>query len=213
MVRKAKAIAVVVEKSSYETKIDELVSMYVKQIDELKVQNKKFIEFQIPIKSISGINFVSLSLNINLYGNLIHANGKIFGEYQYMFFHEHCKTKFDEQIKSFLMQLKDLKFCKYTGKFVKDTSDRVIIEKFCDIFSEFTESMKLNIDECCVCYDKTKLYTTCGHFVCLECFQKIQKNYTNHDCECDECDGDECSIINFVCPMCKQKSLFRFNEN
>ena len=84
-----------------------------------------------------------------------------------------------------LFNVNDLRYCKLQNIFVKKD----------DIFSKVVNYFNLkytNVEECCVCYDKTRIRTKmCKHYLCLECVSKMKTitprnsmNYTN-------------------CPMCK----------
>jgi len=55
-------------------------------------------------------------------------------------------------------------------------------------------AIKLDIDDCCVCYSPTYTKTGCEHHVCISCISKIEKVYVDED-------NSEC--IN--CPMCREE--------
>ena len=84
--------------------------------------------------------------------------------------------------------LPKLNFNKFTGIFEFDMSKNSKLINFAnsetnnilglDVFSlEHTHS-----DECCICYDKTLIKTSCGHFLCVECWHRM-KNIS----ECPYC--------------------------
>lgn len=56
-------------------------------------------------------------------------------------------------------------------------------------------------DECCVCYEKNKVFTYCGHNLCRVCFYKSKKNCC--DIECEVCANDQENKC-VLCPLCKQ---------
>jgi hypothetical protein len=81
----------------------------------------------------------------------------------------------------------NLKFCKIKNRFVeKDTIFLKAINYF-DLKCQ-------DVDECCVCYDKTTTKTKkCNHYLCLECVSKIKTFVPPNS-------------LNYInCPMCKQK--------
>jgi hypothetical protein len=81
----------------------------------------------------------------------------------------------------------NLKFCKIKNRFVeKDTIFLKAINYF-DLKCQ-------DVDECCVCYDKTTTKTRkCNHYLCLECVPKIRTFVPPNS-------------LNYIdCPMCKQK--------
>jgi hypothetical protein len=56
-------------------------------------------------------------------------------------------------------------------------------------------------DECVVCYEKNKIFTSCGHNLCRICFHKSKKKCLEVDC--DYCGGEEENLC-IICPYCKQ---------
>ena len=56
-------------------------------------------------------------------------------------------------------------------------------------------------DECCVCYEKNKVITFCGHNLCRVCFYKCKRQCV--EIECDICSLDD-ENISVICPLCKQ---------
>ncbi len=66
--------------------------------------------------------------------------------------------------------IRNLKFNKYTNEFYDDSDIKYINER--NIFDEFK-----NDEQCCVCLDKMICQTTtCGHCLCIECWDKLKKN-------------------------------------
>jgi hypothetical protein len=64
----------------------------------------------------------------------------------------------------------------------------------CPLFDwSFLESDTVKVhDKCCVCYERTLTKTTCGHQLCLPCYDKI-KYTVDHETPCPMCRTD-CNI-------------------
>lgn len=64
-------------------------------------------------------------------------------------------------------------------------------------------------NECCVCYEETEQKTTCNHFLCVECYNKMvsimRQKYFNPP------DGDY-RIDELLCPLCKKMLLFEYES-
>lgn len=88
-----------------------------------------------------------------------------------------------------LFSINDLSFCKCKNTFTRKN----IFYKTANYFD-----IKLrNVEECCVCYDKTRTHTeNCKHYICLECAPKL-KTFCRYD-------GD--NIPYFKCPMCRENT-------
>ncbi len=88
-----------------------------------------------------------------------------------------------------LFSINNLSYCKCRNTFTEK-----------DIFSKTVNyfDFKLrNVEECCVCYDKTSTQTNnCKHYICLECVSKLKTIRT--------CVGSEAPY--FRCPMCREKT-------
>ena len=37
------------------------------------------------------------------------------------------------------------------------------------------------MDECCICYQETKVITNCGHFICVECITELKTDKTEEE--------------------------------
>ncbi len=86
-----------------------------------------------------------------------------------------------------LIDINNLKYCKIQNRFIDKYSIFLNVVNYFGLKCE-------NIDECCVCYDKTITRTKkCNHYLCLECVPKI-KTFTP---------PNNMNYIN--CPMCKQR--------
>jgi hypothetical protein len=85
-----------------------------------------------------------------------------------------------------LFNFDNLKFCKIKNRFIE--KDNILLKaiNYFDLKCE-------NIDECCVCYDKTTIRTKkCKHHICLECLPKVKTFIPPNS-------------LNYInCPMCKQ---------
>ena len=86
-----------------------------------------------------------------------------------------------------LFNVDDLRYCKLQNLFVKKD----------DIYSKvgnYFNFKYINLEECCVCYDKTIVRTKmCKHYLCLECVSKMKS-----------IKGRPRGCLNYInCPMCK----------
>lgn len=81
----------------------------------------------------------------------------------------------------------NLKFCKIKNRF--DEKDCIFLKAI-----NYFDLKCQDVDECCVCYDKTTTLTKkCNHYLCLDCVSKI-KTFIPHN------------SLNYInCPMCKQR--------
>jgi hypothetical protein len=118
--------------------------------------------------------------------------------------------------------MQNIKFNKFEGKFQSERSDNCymclwFVSKktsldIPNIFECFEnmEHIELTYDKCCVCDEKTKKYTHCGHCLCVECHDKIDMKF------CDECGGNDedceerCGYT--PCPCCR-KDLRRSDDD
>ena len=90
-----------------------------------------------------------------------------------------------------LLKLKALVIDKVNGVFITDHHLYKNDEMLLAFMSEFNESetIVLNIGECCVCYGATRTITNCRHILCLECISKLPPNI---------------NLSLRDCPMCRQ---------
>lgn len=92
--------------------------------------------------------------------------------------------------------IKNLKLNKYTGKFYYDE------EQYDDIDSAFielignVEHVEYTSNECCVCTEKTRNKTCCGHSICIECINRLY-----YDVEEDE----------ISCPLCRENIICNYH--
>jgi hypothetical protein len=93
--------------------------------------------------------------------------------------------------------LPKLNFNKFTGIFEFDTNK---ISKPINFANSETNNIletdvfnpkHTNSNECCICYDKTLIKTSCGHFLCVECWH-CMKNIS----ECPYCRHKKIKISN-----------------
>lgn len=97
-------------------------------------------------------------------------------------------TKFCESIDEFKL----IKYSKTQG-FYQEKKHFVDPVEF--LFLE-TDEIKLNIQDCVVCYDKTKDKLDCSHYLCAHCHQKLKKQKCpicrkNINCDGDDDDDDD----------------------
>ena len=96
-----------------------------------------------------------------------------------------------------LFNFDNLKFCKIKNRFVEKDNIFLKALNYFDLKCE-------NIDECCVCYDKTTTRTKkCNHYLCMECIPKLKTFIPSNS-------------LNYInCPMCKQRvnEMTRENNN
>ena len=90
--------------------------------------------------------------------------------------------------------LSNLVYDNKQGKLIDKRVSRTIteIEKIDDIRMNYMGNMISNeMEECCVCYEKTNSKTDCGHTLCLQCAMKIKE------------ESDENDEKHRNCPMCR----------
>lgn len=100
--------------------------------------------------------------------------------------------EFQEAFEKIIMILQQLSFDKISSKFVEKKTFYAT-----QIFPELVTIGKAisNIEDCCVCYEKTRRQTPCCHTLCIPCWSKI-KPVNNID------DEDEYKIT--PCPLCRK---------
>ena len=123
-------------------------------------------------------------------------------------------NKFINNIKKILPKLY---FNKFTGKFELKTefincTDKLNLQSTLNISDTMTQINQINLininnilgfdifgqeysncGECCVCYEKTLIKTSCDHFLCVECWTKI-KNIN----ECPYCRCKKIKVLSIV---------------
>jgi hypothetical protein len=151
----------------------------------------------LPIKSIKNINVGVtirkdtadtytvrvLSVNFILYCPLFEENYTQSNE-------ERIDLFILKMVCDLLVKLKKLVIDRLNGVFCFASPDLYANEELMLAFiSEFKDhdSIKLNIDECCVCYNPTRTITNCGHALCLECISNFPS-----------------SSLMLECPLCRQ---------
>lgn len=77
------------------------------------------------------------------------------------------------------------------GKFTLQTTAK---KTFCEAFNITNERVVCSLQECCVCYTKTKTKPECGHTLCIPCWAKIKDTP-------DDPDDDE--FRSKKCPICR----------
>lgn len=114
----------------------------------------------------------------------------------------HLKTGYTEEQKALqtLTRLneiiKDIRFCKYTGKFIhKHNMIYAKIHETLPLIFMDNENVRfkpVECNSCVICYEKTKTISACNHSVCIPCASNI-----NHDIDDD-----------ILCPICRDVLLF-----
>lgn len=92
--------------------------------------------------------------------------------------------------------IQNIRFCKYTGKFVhKDIVDYVHVKDQIHSFFKNNTNIKFSVseeDKCCICYENTLTTGCCTHPICIPCSIQIKP--------------DEESDI--LCPICRDVLAF-----
>ena len=103
------------------------------------------------------------------------------------------KSKLPRDMAEKLLEyIKNVKFNKFNGSFVKSKFDTAqMIKELKEI-----ENVELHGGECCVCYEQTLKKTSCGHILCYACWSGIKVGK----------DDDGCPEI--LCPMCRENIYF-----
>ena len=86
--------------------------------------------------------------------------------------------------------LNNLMYDNKQGKLIDTRVSRTIteIEKIDNIRMNYMGNMIFNeMDECCVCYEKTNSKTDCDHSICLQCAMKIKEERDENDDEVRNC--------------------------
>lgn len=99
-------------------------------------------------------------------------------------------TEFMEQVKV----VKSLKFDHYLGTFTLEEIEDV--SQLEEMFA--CENVQLDFDKCAICYRHTKLFTTCNHPLCHECWGKISPS-------CKGCKTGR------KCPICREARIEHCN--
>jgi len=94
-----------------------------------------------------------------------------------------------------------LTFDKFNGKLIEK---KEMID-FSTIFTCFEniEQIEMEYNKCSCCFEKTKTKTKCNHYLCIECWDKIERIYCE---ECnegeDDCENEDCGQKR--CPICRK---------
>jgi len=194
-----------------QTEINKLAIALKIEYDEQDSENKNIIYNSFPIKKMYGIT-VCCRFEINKFGIwfLINADNinKISEDdlIHHSLYRKHFHTKESSRT------IEDYKIAvefafNIIPKLVLDNFEGVFVEKkqmidYSSIFACFEniEHIEMSYDKCCVCYEKTKQQTNCNHYLCIMCWDKIERKY----CECNgmtDCDEEGCG--NKPCPICR----------
>jgi len=112
--------------------------------------------------------------------------------------------KMTESMVGMLTGLKTLKYSAVINRFIPTDIKSMSYNILCgrnDAITAFTNGMKncdnikLDLNECCVCFTVTTNMLPCCHNVCLQCETKMpktecplcRKRYSRTDCDCDGC--------------------------
>lgn len=140
----------------------------------------------------------------------INAMNVRFGTENYVLFHKYkCNrdnltlNDYETFIDGIFKDIENLEFNKLDGKFELHKSLKLNTDVF--NFIRTLPHIKMSYDKCCVCLENTKIHTLCNHYLCVECWGKIDIKY------CDECEGNDCSDADCnnecgikPCPLCRQ---------
>ena len=95
--------------------------------------------------------------------------------------------------------LRRMKFVKLTQKFEVHAKKMDCTIAFKQMFKGNTNMTPHISPECVVCYDQTNTKTSCGHVLCIPCWDKI--NPIRINCDDEEDEEDE---YDRVCPICRE---------
>lgn len=80
-----------------------------------------------------------------------------------------------------------LKFDIFCGVFhIPGNKDNIFLNSLKNIFSE-SNNIKTIGDKCCVCHEETATLTTCNHYLCVSCYNKMKKH----------------NFEKIICPLCR----------
>lgn len=93
--------------------------------------------------------------------------------------------------------IKNLKLNKYTGKLYYDEVQYNELDSaFMDLLGNI-EYVEYTCNECCVCTEKTRNKTCCGHSICIECISNLSYDDEEDEISCPMCRAN--IILNYQC--------------
>ena len=98
---------------------------------------------------------------------------------------EYFATEIKTFVEDTLYRTKHYYFDKKDNEF-KISQDRELEDLTISLFGDAPD-----IDECCVCYEKTKLKTNCKHTLCLPCWNQLKED---------------------KCPMCRGELIYDYED-
>jgi len=182
-------------------------------------------EIQLPIKEINNIpvdcilkiDLAEQSSDINIYYKFFGTADKAWQEPlinislepetsvedEYItFVTKDGKINLPEEFLAKVKSITKLKFDHFHGRF---TFDEIEDNSFLKEVFE-CENVKLDFDECMVCYRNTKNTTSCNHYLCLECWAKLPTtcNCCKTGRKCPSCRKDRIERCIVVCEECEE---------
>jgi len=190
---------------------NQLVEYLIKGYDKTRVAKCDFSEINLPIDKINGkkcsvqiyLRAQSIVLHITSCDVYDHNDdelrelyrGELISCYDYKDKDKRLnKDNFVMAIVNLKKTLTELKFDKFSGKFIKENDDK-IIKEFASVLADI-DNIKLTCDACCVCSVATKTTTPCNHSLCVECWDSIHIQDKN---SLDE---------KIPCPICRENIMF-----
>ena len=98
------------------------------------------------------------------------------------------KEDFEEALEKIKITLQNLRYNCLLNKMYDITKK----DDYLECYNYFGISY-MNIDDCCVCHEKTQLKTNCKHTLCALCWNKLKKR------ECPICRNDSLSMYEDEC--------------
>jgi hypothetical protein len=109
-------------------------------------------------------------------------------EYTYYFdYHEYCRFDVDNLVESNCV-FEEVDFEEALNKIINLKWNKNLGFLEYEISDEDIELLGYDINECCVCYEKTQFKCKNGHNTCPDCYIKIKKQQNNNPCvKCPIC--------------------------
>jgi hypothetical protein len=171
-----------------------LPTTYIKDIDDVPVDLIiKFTQKDTKILLTVSINSPLITECDYDCGEYMPFGCERWNYYDKKFVLESNETKIAIAIETLLDDIEKLKFDKKLCVF-KSADDFEIGEEMIDIFSSM-KNVTVNVDECCVCHEKTFIKTPCNHYLCVPCADRSKTNYSD----------DQPSNETKTCPLCREE--------
>lgn len=158
-------------------------------LDLIPISKIHGIAVDISFKACPSANWVYFKIHAM---NIVNYNKELYSKYITLKKSNNTVKDVENFITEQFDFIRDCVFDRMSGKFVLPTEKEPTLCRFIAEFAKDKEHITTTVRECCVCYELTRTRTMCNHYVCVECWNKL--NYvTNPETECDE----------LPCPMCK----------